>query len=207
MSGAHYTIRVPKRALKGTLLGLLALAVAAFLCRRMILAAAGDWLEVRVPCKHADVIVVLAGDAGGDRLSHAVRLFKQGIAAKLLITGGPTAEVTEIMKQQALKQGVPEGDIWMQTRSHSTTEDARFSLDLLEGKGVGSICLVTSNYHSRRTLAAFLKRRKPGLQVYMEPVDPDWWRERPWWDQDLGRLLVLSEYTKMAWGWLFGSEF
>jgi uncharacterized SAM-binding protein YcdF (DUF218 family) len=168
----------------------------------------GDWLQVRIPCQHADVLVVLAGDPG-ERVAHAVGLYRKGVAPKLLMSGGAIGGTSwaEIMKQQAMKLGVPEQDIWIQDRSTSTTEDARLSLPVLEAHGVRSVCLVTSCYHSRRAARTFRSILPAGCTLTVEPEVPLWWRERPWWRQDWGRLMVFSEYVKLAWGAWFGAEY
>ena len=201
-------LRVSKRRAKlGLLLCLSAtLLLAAF--RRPLLTAVGDRLQVRTPCKTADVIVVLAGDPG-DRVRHAVGLYRKGVAPKLLMSGGPTGGTSwaEIMRRQAIGLGVPERDIWIQDRSTSTTEDARLSLPVLEAHGVKSICLVTSCYHSRRAARTFRGILPEGCALAVEPEIPAWWRERPWWQHDLGLLIVCTEYAKLAWGSLFAAEY
>ncbi len=201
-------LRVSKRRLKLGLLAVLSAALVLAAARRPLLTAAGDWLQVRIPCRHADALVVLAGDPG-ERVAHAVGLYRKGVAPNLLMSGGPTGGTSwaEIMKQQAMKLGVPERDIWIQDRSGSTTEDARLSLPVLKAHGVTSVCLVTSCYHSRRAAATFRKILPAGCTLTVDPEVPDWWQERPWWRQDMGRLAVFSEYVKLAWSACFGAEY
>ena len=124
------------------------------------------------------------------------------------MSGGPTGGTSwaEIMRQQAMALGVPERDIWIQDRSRSTTEDARLSLQVLEAHDVRSVCLVTSCYHSRRAAGTFRKILPAAYTLTVEPEVPLWWRERPWWRQDMGRLAVFSEVVKLAWGPWFAAE-
>ena len=204
---SHYTIRISKRAVRWTAGGMLALLVMAWLLRAPILDAIGDHLELRIPCAKADFLVVLAGDTG-ERVAHAVELYRKGVAPVLLLSGGSMGNTSwaELMRQQAVSLGVPPSSIRLQDRSTSTTEDARFSAELLKSMGARTVCLVTSSYHSRRAYGTFRKVLPPGTGLSSEPVTPGWWRERPWWRSDLGRNIVFSEYVKAAWSVVFGSE-
>lgn len=195
-----YTIRIPKRFVRWAAVGTAVLALTAWLLRVPILTAIGRGLEARIPIGEADVLVVLAGDTG-DRVEHAVRLWKEGKAPLLLMSGGDFGGTTwaEIMRQQALRLGVPDSTILIQDRSTSTTEDARLTASVLESHGLRRICLVTSTYHSRRSLRAFRRALPEGYVLSVDPVTPAWCRDRPWWRSDLGRSVVFIEWVKTVW--------
>lgn len=207
MSGSHYVVRIPKRAVRWTAGGLAALLLSAWILRVPLLTAVGGFLELRSPCARADVIVVLAGDPG-ERVAHAVALYRKGVAPVLLLSGGPIGDTTwaELMRRQAMSLGVPESALRVQGRSTSTTEDARFSAEILSSLGARRVCVVTSSYHSRRAVRAFRKALSAEVELSSDPVTPSWWKERPWWRSDLGRNIVFSEYVKTVWGW-FGAEY
>lgn len=194
MLSGHLTIRIPKRLL----LGVGAAALLAVLCHAPILRAAGRWLEVRSPIAKADVIVVLAGDSGG-RVRHGVALYRRGVAPAILMSGGPIGLTSwaELMKQQAVGMGVPPEAVWIQDRSTSTTEDARFSAEVLKAKGVRSVCLATSNFHSRRAGRLFRRELGDGIVLGVDPETPVWWRV-DWWTTGLGASLVFTEYVKLG---------
>ncbi|KKR38754.1 MAG: hypothetical protein UT71_C0008G0001, partial [Parcubacteria group bacterium GW2011_GWF2_40_10] len=48
-----------------------------------------DFLVVQDKPEKSDVILVLAGDSNGERVDQAVKLYKEGYAPKILMSGGP----------------------------------------------------------------------------------------------------------------------
>ena len=100
---------------------------------------AGNFLVVNeVPIK-SDVIVVLAGDNVG-RTKFGVQLFKEGFSEHLLFSGAtPVANNTkaaESMAEQSMKLGVPREAIVLKDKSVSTYENAIYTKQLVEKKGV-----------------------------------------------------------------------
>ena len=137
----------------------------------------------------AEVIVVLGGgtesadpprpmtevNSAGDRVLYAAKLFQQGAAPNILVSGGnldfssargqtPAEEMAQIL---ALTD-VPEEAIWQQTESQNTYEDALYSARMLADRGITEIILVTSALHMPRSLALF---EKQGLDVIPATVD------------------------------------
>jgi uncharacterized SAM-binding protein YcdF (DUF218 family) len=137
----------------------------------------------------ADVIVVLSGgtdpaqyprpitelNGAGDRVLYAAQLYHQGVAPKLLLTGGfipwrskriasPAAEMAEILAMLS----VPMEALWLEHESVNTYENALFSKDILEEKGIKKIILVTSASHMRRSVALF---EQQGFEVIPAPTD------------------------------------
>src|SRR5437868_14498857 len=97
------------------------------------LAAVMAW-ERRDDAKAADAIVVL-GAAQYDgrpspvlraRLDHAVALWEQHLAPHLILTGGmgdgDTTSEAAVGRRYAVKHGVPDSAILMETRGRTTTE-------------------------------------------------------------------------------------
>jgi uncharacterized SAM-binding protein YcdF (DUF218 family) len=148
----------------------------------------------------AEVIVVLSGSThsaqyprqiveisgAGDRILYAAHLYHQGVAPKLLLTGGyidwmaernaPANDMAKIL--QVL--GVPEEALWYETESRNTYENAFFTWRILAKKGIDRIVLVTSAMHMPRAVALF---EKQGFEVVPAPADynltqSDW--ERLW---------------------------
>jgi len=123
-----------------------------------------------------DVIVVLGGgteanqyprtgveiNGAGDRLLTAARLYHQGKASHILLSGGyidwfdsrtssPAFEMKEILK--AL--GIPEEALWLETESQNTYENALYTRQILEQKNIKKIILVTSAMHMPRSVKLF----------------------------------------------------
>lgn len=140
------------------------------------------WLEGWYPpfqitaSARVDAIVVLAGgvfEKGSLRPSHDVSdasrlrvtcgadLWLQRLAPKLLLTGG-IANVLQTgppesheMKRWALRLGIPESAILVETQSRTTYENAIHSKAVLGG---GHILLVTAAYHLPRAVGLFEKQ-------------------------------------------------
>jgi uncharacterized SAM-binding protein YcdF (DUF218 family) len=137
----------------------------------------------------ADVIVVLGGgtepafpprpmvetNSAGDRVLYAARLYQQGLAPAVLVSGGNITwledrEVTpaDEMQELLLLTGVPKEAIWLESRSQNTYENALYSADLLAQKGITRVILVTSAMHMPRSVALF---KAQGLDPIPAPVD------------------------------------
>lgn len=137
----------------------------------------------------AEVIVLLGGgtesgdyprpmtevNSAGDRVLYAARLYQQGAAPAILVSGGnldfsssrgttPAQEMTELL----LLTGVPQEAIWQQNRSENTYDDARYSVEILREKQITEVILVTSAMHMPRSKALF---EQLGVSVIPAPVD------------------------------------
>jgi uncharacterized SAM-binding protein YcdF (DUF218 family) len=141
------------------------------------------------PVPQADAIVVLGGgteseqyprpavevNSAGDRVLYAAKLFKEGKAPIILLSGGnitwlggrsmtPAAEMAEILGLL----DVPKASIWQQPRSQNTYEDALYSSQMLKEKGITQVLLVTSAMHMPRSVALF---EHQGIDVIPAPTD------------------------------------
>jgi uncharacterized SAM-binding protein YcdF (DUF218 family)/lysophospholipase L1-like esterase len=127
----------------------------------------------------ADAIVVLGAgvigpcvpnDNGVRRVLHGARLWREGRARTLLITGG-TAEgpcpVAAAMARLAMDIGIPESNIVIESVSLSTHENAQRSATVLRGLGIRRVLLVTDMLHMPRAQASF---EHYGLDVQRSPV-------------------------------------
>lgn len=183
-----------------------AVLVLALLClwlggNRWVAMALGRSLEWRylppeeVP--EAEVIVLLSGgtlpaeeprpmvelSGAGDRVLYAARLYRQGKAGHILLTGGvlnwSSQESTPSRDMAALLEeiGVSPEALWLENESRNTYENALFSARMLEARGIKRILLVTSASHMPRAVRLF---EAQGLEVIPLPVDytvtQDSWR-------------------------------
>jgi uncharacterized SAM-binding protein YcdF (DUF218 family) len=144
----------------------------ASICAALILYAVFQFVSLRAQNSttdvgRADCLVVLGAAVwpGGqpspvlrDRLARAAELYRQGVADKILCSGGvgkyPPAEA-EVGKQFLMKAGVPEGAIITEPASASTSEQAKSIKEICEREGFESIALVTSFFHERRAIQLF----------------------------------------------------
>ena len=91
-----------------------------------------------------------------ERLRHAETLFKSGQVAKIVVTGGLSAE-DDLTEAQASKDwlvaaGVPADDVLLEDRSRTTIENLAFARPVLETNGIGSVLVVSDPLHMRRAL-------------------------------------------------------
>jgi uncharacterized SAM-binding protein YcdF (DUF218 family) len=122
----------------------------------------------------SDVIVILSGGRYLDgslndealwRTMTGVRLYQQGLAPRLLFTGGPCCgqSASALMSNLAAELGVPKSAILLEEQSLRTSENAIQSAAILRMNGMRSAILVTSPLHMRRAQLAF---EHAGVSVY-----------------------------------------
>lgn len=114
------------------------------------------------------------------RVDHAVTLYKQHYAPKILMSGGTDKESNvneaETMKKIALDAGVPESDILLEKESQSTFENFSLSQKVLKHSNLSSVIIVTDPYHNAR---AELIAKKLNYSYSLSPVI-----ESACWEQD-----------------------
>jgi uncharacterized SAM-binding protein YcdF (DUF218 family) len=185
-------------------------------------------LVIYAPLERADAIVVLGGGVRPDgavleptlgRLVYALRLFKNGYAPVVILTGGnpedPDLSESDQMERVARELGFSPGAFIVDTEAKRTSEQALAVARIVRARQMNSIILVTSPTHSYRALRTF---RKAGLHVIPGTTDPllkppkpvPWWE---WWfamtpGAVLLRLhltgVVLYEYVALALYWWNG---
>jgi uncharacterized SAM-binding protein YcdF (DUF218 family) len=95
--------------------------------------------------------------------------------------------------------GVPAKAILTECASRSTWENAQFSVKLLRQRGITNVVLVTSWYHSRRSLACFVKVA-PEMNFSARPTDrPPSGLSHP---DSYTVKRVFQEYAKVAYYWV-----
>ena len=183
---------VAARLVIGCLLGALFLAVAA--CPR-----AGRFLIIDEPVRPADALVVLAG-ARVDRWLEAVDLYREGKGKNILLSPGylEPAEVglrargirypaaADLIRDAMVQMGIPAQVITAIPEGvDNTAHEALFARQIAVDRGWKSVIVVTSPYHTRRSLFAFEREFEgTGIDVQVrgsryDDVDPDnWWRRR-----------------------------
>ncbi|GAB2722530.1 YdcF family protein [Paenibacillus thermoaerophilus] len=128
------------------------------------------WIQVRI-CRveampdpeRADVGIVLGAALWNDRpspalrerLDHAVRLYRAGVAENWIVSGGlgnGSIPEAEGMRRYLVEQGVPEERIVMETESTSTYENILYSKRLMELNNWRTAVVVTHSYHGARAL-------------------------------------------------------
>ena len=155
-------------------------------------------------CQPADAIVAVSGGNTSVRAAEAIRLYNEGWSDTLIFSGaaadtsGPSN--AEVMRQQAIRSGVPAEDIEVEALSQTTKQNAERVKSLLVGAGGGGakrIILVTSPYHQRRASLEFRVLAGEGITIINRPTpdDPDW--SAVWWVTPRGWWLAVGELAKI----------
>jgi uncharacterized SAM-binding protein YcdF (DUF218 family) len=144
------------------------------------------WLGVQIDrfgqvdrARRADVIVVLGArvwpsgrpsDALARRTLHAVKLYKEGLAAAIVCSGGlgthPPTEA-QAAARLAMDQGVPPEAIVLEEKGHSTEESALFASEIMHAQGWQRAIVVSDAYHLWRAKLLF---GKAGIEAYSSPA-------------------------------------
>lgn len=144
-----------------------------------------------------------------DRIWHAARLYRQGVAPRIIATGGrgpglehrsDLASEAAMMRLLLIDFGVPASAIVLEESSRSTRENAEFTKKIA---GNQRIALVTSAFHMPRALATF---QKAGVLADAFPTDfrvapetaPDWSRWLPSSSNLQRSETALKEYLALA---------
>ena len=197
-----YDVRLPRWTKRlGVVLILVALAFAV----PMGLNALGAALIENDPLHPADAILVLAGDSReGDRVRHAVGLFKRGLAPLLVLSGTPMGFRTheaDVMRRHAEFLGVPSSRILaVRHNTDSTKEEAGVVVPTLKRRGLKNVILVTSNYHTARAKRIFERAAGPyGPHFLASPVNDGLFEPDGWWMRRRYAKTFVYEAIKTVW--------
>jgi vancomycin permeability regulator SanA len=164
--------RVPSRSLIPVLVVCLA-CVVCFPVAQMLCFGKTDY---RRP---ADAVVVLGArvyadgrpsDALADRVRTACQLYRDGLASKLILSGGPgdgAIHETESMRRLALQLGVKADDIWLDQAGLNTQATVRNTEAVLARWQASRILVVSHFYHLPRIKLAY---QRDGWDVYTVPA-------------------------------------
>lgn len=133
----------------------------------------------------ADVIIVLGAATWNgevspvfrERINHGITLYRDGLADKLIITGG-YGEGNEISdsaagRNYAVSQGVPEEDILIEEASAITQENLANAKSMMDEKGFSTAIIVSDPLHMKR---AMLLAKDCGIEAYTSPTPTTMYR-------------------------------
>jgi uncharacterized SAM-binding protein YcdF (DUF218 family) len=167
---------MPRRSLTSRLLlSVLVLAVAVWLWSVVAVYAASRRDEARP----AEAIVVLGAahylgrpsPVLKARLDHALGLWKRQMAPRIVFTGGTgegdTTSEAAVGRNYALKRGVPDSAILIESHGRTTSESMQAVATLLHDRGLQRVILVSDGFHMRRLS---IIARRYGLEPYGSPT-------------------------------------
>ena len=123
------------------------------------------WVGERDQAAPADAIIVL-GAAAYDavpspvfkaRIEHGLDLYRSGLAGKLIFTGGyggggARFAESQVARRYALRQGVPDKAILIESASRNTQENLRQAVLLMQANELHSAIIVSDPLHMSRAL-------------------------------------------------------
>ena len=194
-----------RRIIKGGVLFLIGIGVIAAIFREPVLLSISRNLVYEDPLEKLEAIVVLSGSSSGNRIEAAAKLYHAGFAKKLIFSGFeiyPRASTGVLMKNYAIKLGVPEANIYTEDAKTeaSTRGESHANLSILKKHQINKFILLTSAYHTRRSKLIYereitnLKIKNLELIMYAA-FDPDV-PVKNWWKLRTGKKGILLEYIK-----------
>jgi uncharacterized SAM-binding protein YcdF (DUF218 family) len=132
-------------------------------------------VEKQAVPRPADVAIVLGAAVWGEqpspglreRLDQALRLYRQGYAPYLIVTGGlgegKTIDEATVMKRYLLEHGVPAERVLLENKARDTYENLLYSKALMDEHSLHTALIVSHGYHLARAaeMAAAL-----GMEAY-----------------------------------------
>jgi uncharacterized SAM-binding protein YcdF (DUF218 family) len=154
--------------------------------------------------KKADIAVVLAGDYDGRRILEAAQLVREGYVPQVLVSGPRSLYgfyECDLAIPFAVKRGFPdEYFLRAPNEARSTREESQAVAAALRSKGVKSLILVTSDYHTRRAARLF-RKALPEISISVVAAPNTNWELRRWWQHREGQKAVFMEWTKTLTGY------
>lgn len=174
------------------------------LLRAPILQGIGNLLVVSDLVTHAEALVVLGGQAFR-RGSAGADAYKRGVAPEVWITtplatpeeahGYATPQIA-ILRRVLVDQGVPNRAIRVVPDTVTTTEhEAEVVCRTAQARGIRSLAVLTSSYHSRRAHIIY-RRRCPTLGVTVGII-PSAESLARWWEWPHLRTDVMIELVRL----------
>lgn len=171
-----------------------------FLFRARVFEWYGNLLVDAQPPVKSDAILVLAGDFGGDRMRHAARLLREGYAPYVLVSGPmPIYGVNEadLAIEMVRQEGYTNERFEpLYIRASSTLEEAKQVAPELQRRGIHSVLIVTSDYHTARAGRLFRKSLGGGIRVRMVAAPDAHFPRATWWKEREGLKTVFYESLK-----------
>ncbi len=200
-----------------SLIALLIGGVLLFLFSKPLLTGIGKYLVRSDPAARAEAVVVLwTGVDYYPRLIEAARLYREGLAGKVVINGNRKTEVLRNLEKKGFKPavpwhtdfvrilqllGVPSGDIIPLSAEdvYDTVSEAQVVGTALIHRGFSKILITTSKFHTRRAGHIWERAFPDRLEISMVAAREDPYQPQGWWKKGRQIKWVLSEYG----AWLY----
>lgn len=151
-------------------------------------------------------------DTASPRIDTAALLYQANRAPYIVLSGaaldGSISEA-EMMANVLLQKGISRQAMILETASHTTHENAKYTRRALNENHINRVLLVTSALHMPRAIAAFRKQgiiaiAAPSRPQILAPEDPDF----SFWQPNARALSasrsIIKEYVGLVMYWLRG---
>lgn len=168
-----------------------------------IIKAVSDLIFIKDPETTADLIIV-PGSSHVKLPLKATDLYKKGLAKKIVFTGCFNQKLMEVESEWyfklAVKVGVPEKDILLESKSTNTKENAVEAFKLIKTKKIPhkKIILVSKPHHSRRLKMTFSNVFKKSDIFIIPSVDDRKIEKNNWWKDKGKTQIVIEEVGKIS---------
>jgi len=186
---------------------LLLTGIILFVFRIPIFGFVGRFLIQESPKIKGDVMVVLGGDSF-DRSVYASELYREGLAKRIVCTGGNIPSVlaavdtamfeAEISRKILMDQQIPSSVIDTLCGSTSTWEESREILHYAQDHLVDTLIIVSSKFHLRRVRNVFENEfDETEITLNFQGAPSSRYKEDQWWKSEEGMIMVNNEYMKL----------
>ena len=194
------------------LLSVLLVVALLFVFRTSWLGALGHALVEDDPEATADVAIVLAtGVDYPPRLIQAAHLYREGRVDRVLINGNRKTDVLRDLEEQGFERAaswyedslrilemldVPRDRVWTVSveDAFDTVSEAQGIVPFLQDKGVGSVIITTSKFHTRRASYVWQKVLDREEGIHASAADSDPFDPEGWWKEGRQVRQLLAEY-------------
>lgn len=152
----------------------------------------------------ADLIVALGGD-GGARVNAVQKLYAEGWAPRVLLTGVNKQEPSfrarnsDWRAELLLKRGLPPESVLLDFRSRTSWDEAVHTLELMDENGWQTVLVVSDPPHMRRLSWVWSKVfAGTGRKYVLMSAGMSEWSPIYWWANPSSAWYVMSEIGKLA---------
>ena len=153
----------------------------------------------------ADVTIVLGMTLWQRPLARALALHAQGLAGKLIFTGGHNAKLAtseaQAMAQEAAKHGLSDDDYWTEAHASNTRENFVHCKELMSAHGIAPDCrlnIVAIAFHMRRAVMTAQDIFGGLTQIGTANYPSIHYANDSWQQSERGRQDVAGEMQKLA---------
>ena len=174
---------------------LVVVIIAGLLALAYFLPRAGQLLIAVEAPQPADVLIILTGNKY--RVNAAPPLIKSGYVQKIVISGNEPPEA-EYMQKVLVQNGIKQQDIYVESKSASTWQNATAALSIMREHNWKSAIVLTSELHTRRAGLCFRAQNTDGRAITVVPfyARTDYYVPE-WYASSNGLRAVTEEWLKM----------